>query len=67
MLQCKVFASANAEDIVLGGLILFDAFAESQTHVLWWVGDDINLSPKCLLELMGEFVKRAERHGVAAD
>lgn len=35
-------------------------------HVLWWVGDDINLSPKFLLELIGEFVKRAERHGVAA-
>lgn len=66
MLQCKVFASANAEDIVLGDLILFDAFAEGQVHVLWRVGDDINLSPKCLLELMGEFVKRAERHGVAA-
>lgn len=35
--------------------------------MLWWVGDDINLSPKFFLELMGEFVKRAERHGVAAD
>lgn len=67
MLQCKVFASANAEDIVLGDLILFDAFAEGQVHVLWRVGDDINFSPKFLLELMGEFVKRAERHGVAAD
>lgn len=67
MLQRKVFASTNAEDIVLGDLILFDAFAESQTHVLWWVGDYINLSPKFLFELMGEFVKRAERHGVAAD
>lgn len=67
MLQCKVFASANAEDIVLGDLILFDAFAERRAHVLWWVGDDINFSPKFLLELMGEFVKRAERHGVAAD
>lgn len=67
MLQCKVFASANAEDIVLGDLILFDAFAEGRAHVLWWVGDYINLSPKFLLELMGEFVKRAERHGVAAD
>lgn len=53
MLQCKVFASANAEDIVLGDLILFDAFAEGRAHVLWWVGDDINLSPKFLLELMG--------------
>ena len=67
MLQCKVFASANAEDIVLGDLILFDAFAEGQVHVLWWVGDDINFSPKFLLELMRAFVKRAERHGVAAD
>lgn len=67
MLQCKVFASANAEDIVLGDLILFDAFAEGRAYVLWWVGDDINFSPKFLLELMGEFVKRAERHGVAAD
>lgn len=56
MLQCKVFASANAEDIVLGGLILFDAFAEGGAHVLWWVGDDINFSPKFLLELMGEFI-----------
>lgn len=35
--------------------------------MLWWVGDDFNLSPKFPLELMGEFVKRAERHGVAAD
>lgn len=66
MLQCKVFANANAEDIVLGDLILLDAFAEGRAHVLWWVGDDINFSPKFLLELMGEFVKRAERHGVAA-
>lgn len=48
-------------------LILLDAFAEGRAHVLWWVGDDINFSPKFLLELMGEFVKRAERHGVAAD
>lgn len=48
-------------------LILLDAFAEGRAHVLWWVGDDINLSPKLLLELMGEFVKRAKRHGVAAD
>ncbi len=51
MPQCKVFASANAEDIVLGGLILLDAFAEGWAHVLWWVGDDINLSPKFLFEL----------------
>lgn len=35
--------------------------------MLWWVGDDINLSSKFHLELMGELVKRAERHGVAAD
>ncbi|WP_268865626.1 hypothetical protein [Collinsella aerofaciens] len=35
--------------------------------MLWWVGDDINLSPKFHLELMEELVKRAERHGVAAD
>lgn len=48
-------------------LILLDAFAECRAQVLWWVGDDINLSPKFPLELMGEFVKRAERHGVAAD
>ena len=48
-------------------LILFDAFAEGRTHSLWWVGDDINLLSKFLLELMREFVKRAERHGVAAD
>lgn len=48
-------------------LILLDAFAKSRAHVLWWVGDYINLSPKLLLKLMGEFVKRAERHGVAAD
>ena len=48
-------------------LILLDAFAEGRAHVLWWVGDDINLSPKFLFELMGEFEKRAERHGVAAD
>lgn len=48
-------------------LILLDTFAEGQAHVLWWVGDDINLSSKFLLELMGEFIKRAERHGVAAD
>lgn len=48
-------------------LILLDAFAEGRAHVLWWVGDDINLSPKFPLELMGEFVQRAERHCVAAD
>ena len=47
-------------------LILLDAFAEGRAHVLWWVGDDINLSSKYLLELIGEFVQRAERHGVAA-
>lgn len=47
-------------------LILLDAFAEGRAHMLWWVGDDINLSTKFLLELMGEFIKRAERHGVAA-
>ena len=28
MLQCKVFASANAEDIVLGGPRLFPALPE---------------------------------------
>lgn len=48
-------------------LILLDAFAEGRAHVLWWVGDDINLLTKFLLEHMREFVKRAERHGVAAD
>ena len=48
-------------------LILLDAFAEGRAHVLWWVGDDIDLSPKFFLKLMGDFVKRAERHGVAAD
>lgn len=64
-----VFASSPSclQHFIDAHLILLDAFAESQTHVLRWVGDDINLSPKCLLELMGEFVKRAERHGVAAD
>ena len=35
--------------------------------MLWWVGDDIDLSPKFLLEFMREFVKRAECHGAAAD
>lgn len=48
-------------------LILLDAFAKSRAHVLWWVSDYIDLSPKFLLEFMREFVKRAERHGVAAD
>ena len=48
-------------------LILLDAFAKSRAHVLWWVGADINFSPKFLLKLMGEFAKRVERHGVAAD
>ena len=32
-------------------LIPLDVFAEGQSHVLWWVGDYINLSPKFLFEL----------------
>lgn len=32
-------------------LILFEIFAEGRAHVLWWVGDYINLSPKFLFEL----------------
>ena len=60
-------ASSCLQRFIDTHLILLDALAESRAHVLWWVGDDINLSSKYLLELMGEFVKRAERHGVAAD
>lgn len=60
-------ASSCLQSFIDTLLILLDAFAECRAHVLWWVGDDINLSPKFLLELIGEFVKRAERHGVAAD
>lgn len=60
-------ASSCLQSVIDTHLILLDAFAECRAHVLWWVGDDINLSPKFPLELMGEFVKRAERHGVAAD
>ena len=37
-------------------------FLDSKT-----IGDDIDLSPKFHLELIEEFVKRAERHGVAAN
>lgn len=48
-------------------LILIDAFAEGRAHVLWWVRDDFDISPKFHLELMGEFVKPVERHGDAAD
>lgn len=48
-------------------LILIDAFAEGRAHVLWWVRDDFDISPEFHLELMGEFVKRVERHGDAAD
>ena len=48
-------------------LILIDAFAEGRAHVLWWVRDDFDISPKFHLELMGEFVKRVDRHGDAAD
>lgn len=63
-----VFASSSSRSccFIDAHLFLFDAFAEGRAHVLWWVGDDIDLSPKFFLELMGEFVKRAERHGVAA-
>lgn len=60
-------ASSCLQRFIDTHLILLDAFAEGQAHVHWWVGDDINLSPKFLLEFMREFVKRAERHGVAAD
>lgn len=60
-------ASSCLQSFIDTHLILLDAFAECRAYVLWWVGDDINLSPKFPLELMGEFVKRAERHGVAAD
>lgn len=60
-------ASSCLQSFIDTHLILLDTFAKGQAHVLWWVGDDINLSPKFPLELMGEFVKRAERHGVAAD
>ena len=64
-----VFANSSSRTccFIDAHLILLDAFAEGRAHVLWWVGDDINLSSKFLLELMGEFVQRAERHGVAAD
>ena len=64
-----VFASSSSclQCFIDAHLILFDAFAESRTHSFGWVGDDINLSSKFLLEFMGEFVKRAERHDVAAD
>lgn len=60
-------ASSCLQSFIDTHLILLDTFVECRAHVLWWVGDDINLSPKFPLELMGEFVKRAERHGVAAD
>lgn len=60
-------ASSCLQSFIDKHLILLDAFAEGRAHVLWWVGDDINLSTKFLLELKGEFVKRSERHGVAAD
>lgn len=60
-------ASSCLQSFIDTHLILLDAFAESRAHVLWRVGDDINLSSKFLLELMGEFVQRAERHGAAAD
>lgn len=60
-------ASSCLQSFIDAHLILIDALAESRAHVLWRVGDDINLSSKFLLELMGEFVQRAERHGVAAD
>lgn len=48
-------------------LILLDVFAEGGAHVVGWVGDDINLSTEFLLELKGELILRAERHGVAAN
>ena len=60
-------ASSCLQSFIDTHLILLDAFTECRAHVRWWVGDDINLSSKFLLELMGEFVQRAERHGVAAD
>ncbi len=59
-------ASSCLQRFIDTHLILLEAFAEGRAHVLWWVGDDINLSPKYHLELMGEFVKLAERHGAAA-
>lgn len=48
-------ASSCLQSFIDTLLILLDAFAECRAHVLWWVGDDINLSPKFLLELIGEF------------
>lgn len=64
-----VFANPSSRSccFIDAHLFLLDAFVEGRAHVLWWVGDDINLSSKFLLELMGEFVQRAERHGAAAD
>lgn len=59
-------ASSCLQRFIDTHLILLDAFAESRAHALWWVGDDIDLSPKFHLELIEEFVKRAERHGAAA-
>ena len=53
-------ASSCLQSFIDKHLILLDAFAEGRAHVLWWVGDDINLSTKFLLELMGEFRSRAE-------
>lgn len=60
-------SSSCLQHIIDEHLILLDAFAEGRAHALWWDGDDINLSPKFLLELIGEFEKSAERHGVNAD
>lgn len=64
-----VFASSSSciQRFIDTHLILLDAFAEGRAHVPWWVSDDINLSPKFHFELMGEFVKRAKRHVVAAN
>lgn len=59
-------ASSCLQSFIDTHLILLDAFAESRTHSFGWAGDDINLSSKFLLEFMGEFVQRTERHGVAA-
>ena len=60
-------ASSCLQSFIDTHLILLDAFAECRAHVLWRVGNDVDLSNKFPLELMGEFLKRAERHGVAAD
>ena len=51
-------ASSCLQSFIDTHLILLDAFAEGRAHVLWWVGDDINLSPKFLLELIMSQINR---------